>query len=172
MPVRPILLYGDPRLEAQNAPVSSFGPELAQLVEDLFETGWRAPGLGVAAPQVGVNMRLAVVDLSVGEDPEARIVLANPEIMAAEGKVSLEEGCLCFPGLFTTLSRPRRVVVRAQDVDGEWREIEAEGRLAQAMCHEIDHLNGVLIVHHLRGLKRKMFERRVAKMRNLGVWPS
>jgi len=108
-----ILRYGDPRLEAPNAPVEDFGPELGELVETLFEAGWRAPGLGVAAPQVGVSMRLAVVDLSLGEDPEERLVVANPEIVGREGRVALEEGCLSFPGLFTTITRPRRLWVRA-----------------------------------------------------------
>jgi peptide deformylase len=167
---RPILVYGDPRLEAPNATVESFDGSLDKLIEDLFETGWKAPGLGLAAPQIGVNLRLATVDLSVGKDPDQKIVLANPEIIETSGKVSLEEGCLSFPGLFTTLSRPRELVVRAQDADGQWREIEADGLLAQAVCHEIDHLDGTLLVHHLRGIKKKMFLRRVEKMRKTGVW--
>jgi peptide deformylase len=171
MAVRPILVYGDPRLEAENLPVTDFGAELHDVVEDLFETGWKAPGLGVAAPQIGVNLRLATVDLSVGKDPGQKVVLANPEIIHTEGSASLEEGCLSFPGLFTTISRPRRLVVRAQDQHGEWRSHTAEGLFAQAVCHEVDHLDGRLLVHHLRGLKRKMFLRRVAKMRDLGVWP-
>lgn len=171
MSVRPILVYGDPRLEAPNRPVEVFGDALAALVEDLFETGWRAPGLGLAAPQVGVNLRLATVDLSIGKDPSQRLVLANPEIVRSEGTVSLEEGCLSFPGLFTTLARPRELVVRAQDADGEWREIQASGLLAQAVCHEVDHLDGRLLVHHLRGIKKRMFLRRVDKMRTTGVWP-
>lgn len=170
MTVRPILVYGDPRLEATNAPVGSYDDGLSALVEDLFETGWRAPGLGLAAPQIGVNHRLATVDLSVGKDPAQKIVLANPTITETSGKISLEEGCLSFPGLFTTLSRPRELVVRAQDIAGEWREIEASGLLAQAICHEVDHLDGRLLVHHLRGIKKKMFLRRVAKMRKSGVW--
>jgi peptide deformylase len=168
--VRPILVYGDARLEAPNAPVVSFDETLAVLVDDLFESGWKAPGLGLAAPQIGVNLRLATVDLSVGKDAGQKIVLANPEIIHRSGKVSLEEGCLSFPGLFTNLSRPREITVRAQDMDGEWIELEASGLLAQAVCHEIDHLEGRLLVHHLRGIKKKMFLRRVAKMRNTGVW--
>jgi len=170
MSVRPILVYGDPRLEAKNASVDTFDGALGALVEDLFETGWRAPGLGLAAPQIGVNLRLATVDLSVGKDPAQKIVLANPTIAETSGNISLEEGCLSFPGLFTTLSRPRELVVRAQNIAGEWREIEASGLLAQAICHEVDHLDGRLLVHHLRGIKRKMFLRRVEKMRKSGVW--
>jgi len=136
----------------------------------LFETGWKAPGLGVAAPQIGVNLRLATIDLSVGKDPDQKTVLANPEIIATQGMISLEEGCLSFPGIFTTISRPRELVVRAQDLDGSWREIEESGLLAQAVCHEVDHLDGRLLVHHLRGIKRTMFLRKVAKMRKTGVW--
>jgi peptide deformylase len=171
MTIRPILVYGDPRLEAFNDPVTSFDSELRGLVEDLFETGWKAPGLGLAAPQIGANLRLATIDLSVGKDPEAKIVLANPEIIQRTGKTSLEEGCLSFPGLFTTIERPSRLTVRAQGVDGSWREFEADGLLAQAVCHELDHLDGVLLVHHLRGMKKRLFMRRVAKMRSTGAWP-
>lgn len=170
MSVRPILVYGDPLLEAANGPVERFGEELVTLLDDLFETGWKAPGLGVAAPQIGVNLRLAAVDLSVGRRAEERIVLANPEIIHQQGKASLEEGCLSFPGLFTTIERPTAITVRAQDEHGAWRDLEADGLLAQAMCHEIDHLEGRLIVHHLRGMKKKLFMRRVAKMRRLGIW--
>ncbi|MFV2072845.1 MAG: peptide deformylase [Thermoanaerobaculales bacterium] len=170
MAVRPILVYDHPRLEATNQAVGNFGTELQPLIDDLFETGWRAPGLGLAAPQIGVNLRLATIDVSVGKDPETRIVLANPEIIRHQGHVSLEEGCLSFPGLFTTIERPRELCVRAQDEHGDWHEIEADGLLAQAICHEVDHINGVLLVHHLRGLKRRMFLRRVAKMKRLGVW--
>jgi len=172
MSVRPILVYGDPRLEAPNDPVTEFGEELEAVLDDLFRTGWKAPGLGLAAPQIGVNLKLATVDLSVGKNPDSKIVLANPEITSVEGSTSLEEGCLSFPGLFTNIARPRRLTVRAQDEHGTWRSIEADGLLAQAVCHEVDHLNGVLLVHHLRGLKRQMFMRRIAKMKKLGVWPS
>ena len=170
MSVRPILVFGDPRLEAENRPVESFDDELRGMVDDLFVTGWKAPGLGVAAPQIGVNLRLATIDLSVGKDPDAKIVLANPEVVHKQGKVSLEEGCLSFPGLFTTIERPTALVVRAQDLAGMWQDIEADGLLAQAICHEVDHLNGTLLVHHLRGMKRRLFLRRVEKMRRLGVW--
>lgn len=172
MAVLPILVYGDPRLEAVNKPVEDFGEELQSLIEDLFETGWNAPGLGLAAPQVGVNLRIATIDPSVGKDPDARMVLANPEIISRQGGTSLEEGCLSFPGLFTTIKRPTTLRVRAQDESGRWYEFDAEGILAQAICHEADHLNGVLLIHHLRGMKRRLFMRRVGKMRKLGVWQS
>lgn len=170
MAVRTILVYGDPRLEAENAPVERFDAELDALVADMFETSWAAPGLGLAAPQVAVNLKLAVVDLSVGKDPSQKMVLANPEIDWQEGKVAQEEGCLSFPSLYTTIARPRRLRVRYQDQQGEPRAIEAEGLLAQALCHEIDHLDGRLLVHHLRGMKKRLFLRRVDKMRSTGVW--
>ncbi len=171
MTVRPILVFGDPRLEAPNLPVDDFGGELQALIQDLFETGWKAPGLGVAAPQIGVNLRLATIDLSVGRDPGVLIVLANPEIIHRQGRATLEEGCLSFPGLFTTIERPTALTVRAQDQHGGWRDIEADGLLAQAVCHEVDHLDGVLLPRHLRGMKKRFFMRRVEKMRKLGVWP-
>jgi peptide deformylase len=170
MTVRPILVYGNPLLEAANHPVEDFGEKLEALIEDLFETGWKAPGLGLAAPQIGVNLRLVTIDLSVGRDPDAQIVLANPEIIHRRGTTPLEEGCLSFPGLFTTIDRPAALRVRAQDRVGQWQETEADGLFAQAVCHEVDHLDGVLLVHHLRGMKRRLFLRRVAKMRKLGVW--
>lgn len=172
MPARGILLYGDPRLEAENLPVEDFDSGLSDLIDDLFATSWKIPGLGVAAPQVGVNLQLAVIDVSVGEDPSAKLVLANPRIVHNEGRITVEEGCLSFPGLFTKLERPRRIRVAAQDETGAEFEVEAEGLLAQALCHELDHLDGKLLVHHLRGLKRKMFLRRVAKMRTSGAWLS
>ena len=172
MTVLPILVYGDARLEAVNEPVEDFGEELGSLIEDLFDTGWNAPGLGLAAPQIGINLRIATIDPSVGKDPNARMVLANPEIISHRGGARLEEGCLSFPGLFTTIQRPTTLRVRAQDESGRWCEVDAEGLLAQAICHEVDHLDGILLVHHLRGMKRRLFMRRVVKMRKLGIWQS
>ncbi len=167
---RPIILWGDPRLVAPNAPVEAFDQDLDRLITEMFETSWAAPGLGLAAPQIAVNLRLAVLDLSVGKDPDQKTVLANPEIIDREGQVSMEEGCLSFPGLFTTFERPQSITVRAQDATGKWREIEAEDLLAQTLCHEIDHLNGTLLIDHIRGLKRKMFIRRVKKLQQAGAW--
>ncbi len=165
-----ILLFGDPRLEAPNQGVESFDSELKDLVEALFETGWRAPGLGVAAPQIGHNLRIAVVDLSVGKDPCARLVLANPCLLATRGRVALEEGCLSFPGLFPRVVRPRWVKVTARDLRGRPITLEAEGVLAQAFCHEIDHLDGRLLVHNLRGVRRALFMHRLARLRGSDSW--
>lgn len=165
MPTLKILLYGDRRLVASNAPVEEFGPALSRLLDEMKHTCWTLPGLGLAAPQVGLNRRLAFVDLSIGEDPDALTVLANPEIIAREGHVILEEGCLSFPGIFTRIRRPRKVTVRAQDEHGAWRTLTAEGTLAQAFCHEIDHLDGILLPDHLRGVARSLFLARVAVAR-------
>jgi peptide deformylase len=167
---RPIILWGDPRLIAPNAPVEIFDQDLDSLIDEMFETSWAAPGLGLAAPQIGINLRLAVLDLSVGKDPGQKTVLANPEITDREGRVSMEEGCLSFPGLFTTFERPKSITVRAQDATGKWQEIEAEDLLTQALCHEIDHLHGTLLIDHIRGLKRRMFIRRVKKLQQAGEW--
>lgn len=165
-----MILWGDPRLVAPNAEVDVFDEKLELLIAEMFQTAWATPGLGLAAPQIGVNLKLAVLDLSVGKDPKQKVVLANPEISHREGRISTEEGCLSFPGLFTTFERPRMVKVRAQDGAGEWRNIECEGILAQAVCHEVDHLNGVLLIDHIRGLKRTMFVRKVKKLQQSGAW--
>jgi len=168
--VRPILVFGDPRLGAENEPVEEFGPVLERLVADLFETAWSAPGLGLAAPQVGVNLALAVVDLSVGGDPSARVVLANPTVVSAAGAMTVEEGCLSFPGVFVTLSRPRKLVVRAADQVGRTRLVTGEGLMAQALCHELDHLKGVLLSNHLGGMQRRLLLHKVARLRRAGRW--
>ena len=170
MPRRPVILWGDPRLVAPNAEVELFDENLEKLITEMFETAWATPGLGLAAPQIGVNLRLAVLDLSVGKDPKQKIVLANPEITQSVGSVSAEEGCLSFPGLFTTFERPQSATVRAQDGTGKWQSIECNELLAQAVCHEIDHLNGVLLIDHIRGLKRRMFVRKVKKLQQAGAW--
>ncbi len=169
MAVRPILLYGDQRLVAENAAVESFGRDLDELLLDMRESCWAAPGLGLAAPQIGINLRLAIVDLSAGRDPDGVIVLANPRLVASAETRRLEEGCLSFPGLYATLSRPSRVTVAAQDEAGKGREIEADGTLAQAFCHELDHLDGVLLPDRLRGPARYLFLLRVRWARRR--WP-
>lgn len=165
-----IILWGDPRLEAANAPVRNFDQDLHQLTEEMFSTCHRAPGLGLAAPQIGLNIRLTVLDLSVGRDPAQKMVLANPKIIEESGSTTLEEGCLSFPGLFTHIQRPKKVVVSAQGVDGREILVEGEELLAQALCHEIDHLESILLIHHLKGLKRRMFLKKVEKLRKAGQW--
>jgi len=165
--IRDIVRYGDERLRAENVEVEPAWPELPALLADMIETCHAAPGIGLAAPQIGINRRVAVIDLSVGSDPSSLIVLLNPVILETEGERKEEEGCLSVPDLSERLLRPTKVKVRAGDAAGQIREIEGEGLLARALCHEIDHLNGILYVDRLRGLKReltrKKLERRAAR---------
>lgn len=164
MAVLPIRIYPDPVLRVECPPVDRFDDELRRLASDMIETMHAAPGVGLAAPQVGVELRLAVVDLSVGEDPEALLVLVNPELVEEEGRESEVEGCLSIPDLTEKVERPFQVVVRAQDLEGERFEIEADDWLARAILHEMDHLDGVLFVDHLRGLRKERAKRQLRKL--------
>jgi peptide deformylase len=171
MAIRDIVKYGDPRLVARNEEVTDFGdPALGALVQDLFETGWAAPGLGIAAPQIGVNMRVCVVDLSVGKDPAQRLVLVNPKVVDAEGLVRDEEGCLSFPDIVEIVERPEAVAVEAFDEKGVRRVLEASDLLARAFCHEIDHLDSRLFVERMSSLKRGLVLRKVLKRQKRGEW--
>ena len=161
--IREIVKFGDSRLLAANAEVADFDGAIAGLVADLVETCHAAPGLGLAAPQIGVNLRVAIVDLSVGQDPSAVVVLVNPRLVAADGEIRTDEGCLSIPGMSEPLARPARVTVEAADASGKRRAIEGADLLARALCHEIDHLDGKLFVHRLRGLKRELVLRKVAR---------
>ena len=161
--IREIVKFGDARLLAPNADVAEFDGDLARLVADLVETCHAAPGLGLAAPQVGVNLRVAIVDLSVGRDPSAVTVLVNPRIVREEGEIREDEGCLSIPGLSEPLARPARVVVEAADAAGKRREIDGTGLFARALCHETDHLDRRLFVHRLRGLKKEMVLRKIRR---------
>jgi peptide deformylase len=154
--IREIIKYGDRRLQAENAEIVDFGPDLEALLRDLVETCHAAPGLGLAAPQVAVNKRVAIVDLSVGKDPAGVVVLVNPVILEAEGEVREEEGCLSIPGLSEPLVRPSRVTVEAADARGRRRRLAGEALFARALCHEIDHLDSRLFVERLKGLKREL----------------
>jgi peptide deformylase len=168
--IYPIVKYGDPILEKPGAPVKKFDAELEQLVEDMFASMYAAQGVGLAAPQVGLSLRLAVVDVTGGKNPEAKIVLANPEITHAEGEVREEEGCLSVPGFRGYVLRPQFVTVKAQNAKGESFEIRGENLLARAFCHEIDHLNGILFLQHLSMLKRDLIKRKIKKLRKQGEW--
>ena len=165
-----IVKYGDPILEKPTTPVSKFDAELEQLTEDMFASMYAAQGVGLAAPQIGLNLRLAVVDVTTGKNPEAKIVLANPEIIHAEGEKREEEGCLSIPGFRGYVVRPHFVTVRAQNAKGETFEIRGEDLLARAFCHEIDHLNGILFIQHLSMLKRDLIKRKIKKLRKQGEW--
>lgn len=164
MAVLPIRIYPDPVLRAKCAPVERFDDEIRTLAEDMVETMHDAPGVGLAASQVGIELRLAVVDLSVGKDPEQLLVLVNPEVVEEEGEATEVEGCLSLPEITDKVERPFRVRVLAQDLDGESLEIEADDWLARAILHEIDHLDGVLFVDRLRGLRKDRARRALKRL--------
>jgi len=168
--IYPIVKYGDPILEKPGAPIKKFDAELEQLAEDMFASMYAAQGVGLAAPQIGKSLRIAVVDVTGGKNPEAKIVLANPEIIHAEGEVREEEGCLSVPGFRGYVLRPQFVTVKAQNAKGETFEIRGENLLARAFCHEIDHLNGILFLQHLSMLKRDLIKRKIKKLRKQGEW--
>jgi peptide deformylase len=166
-----IVLFGEPVLEKQAAAVTEFDtPELNKLIDDMFESMYAAKGVGLAAPQIGIAQRIAVIDLSVAEDPAQKIVLINPEIIRKEQFQTGEEGCLSLPGFREQVTRPNSVTVRAQTVKGEPFEMTGEELLARAFCHEIDHLNGRLYISHVSALKRDLIRRKVRKLVKAGEW--
>lgn len=169
--IYPIVKYGDPVLEKRAAAVTEFGtPELERLVEDMFSSMYAAKGVGLAAPQIGIARRIAVIDCSTGEDHNQRIALINPEIVHVEGRQSAEEGCLSIPGFRENVTRPRRVTVRAQKTSGEFFEMTGEELVARAFLHETDHLNGKLYISHVSALKRDLIRRKVRKLIKAGEW--
>jgi peptide deformylase len=165
-----IVKYGDPILEKPSAAISKFDAELAELAEDMFATMYAAQGIGLAAPQIGKSIRITVVDVTGGKNPEAKIVMVNPEIIHFEGEKREEEGCLSVPGFRGYVVRPQFVTVKAQDAKGEPFEIRGEDLLARAFCHEIDHLNGILFLQHLSMLKRDLIRRKIKKLKKQGEW--
>lgn len=168
--IYPIVKYGDPVLEKPAAPIAVFDDELKKLVEDMFESMYAAHGVGLAAPQIGISKRLAVVDVTFKEDPAAKIVLVNPEIVHSEGRQSQNEGCLSIPEFREPVTRARKVMVRAQDVNGKFFEKTGEDLLARAFLHETDHLNGKLYINHLSALKRDLMKRKIRKLIKAGQW--
>lgn len=168
--IYPIMKYGDPVLEKPSEPVRVFDGELKKLVEDMFESMYAAHGVGLAAPQIGISKRLAVIDVTFKEDADAKLVLVNPEIIHTEGKHTQNEGCLSIPEFREPVSRPMRVTVRAQDVNGKWFEKTGEELLARAFLHETDHLNGKLYISHLSALKRDLMKRKIRKLMKAGQW--
>lgn len=168
--IHPIVKLGDPVLETPTKPVEKFDDDLKKLVDEMFESMYAAQGVGLAAPQIGVNLRIAVIDVTNGKNPEGRIVCANPRILHAEGEQSEEEGCLSIPGFRGRVARPLFVTVGAQDASGKEFEMRGEGLLARAFCHELDHLDGVLFITHLSILKRDLIKRKVRKLRKAGEW--
>lgn len=168
--IHPIVKYGDPVLETPTKLIDKFDEELQKLTDDMFESMYAAQGVGLAAPQIGVGLCVAVIDVSNGKNPEARLVCANPQITHAEGEQREEEGCLSLPGFRGHVARPQFVTIRAQDVTGKEFEMRGEGLLARAFCHEIDHLQGTLFIAHLGLLKRDMIRRKIRKLRKDGKW--
>ena len=166
-----IVKYGDPVLETPAQPVTEFGTsELRDLIDSMFETMYAAKGLGLAAPQIGISRRLAVIDTSAGQDPAARVVLINPEIVEQNGRQVGEEGCLSIPGFREDVKRAMKIRLRAQNVEGEWFETGGEELLARAMQHELDHLNGILFINHVSPLKRDLIKRKIRKLAKAGEW--
>jgi peptide deformylase len=168
--IYPIVKYGDPVLEKLAVPVTEFNDELKKLVDDMFESMYAAHGVGLAAPQIGISKRLAVIDVTFKEDPHAKLVLANPEIIHAEGRQTQNEGCLSIPDFREPVKRANKVTIRAQDADGNFYEKTGEELLARAFLHETDHLNGKLYIQHLSALKRDMIKRRIRKLMKTGEW--
>lgn len=168
--LRPILRLGDSILTEPAKPVEALTPEIDTLVNDMIETMYAAPGIGLAAPQVGVSLRVFVVDLSIGRDPAALRVMINPEFVEREGMQLEEEGCLSIPGFTATVARPKRVVVKGLDREGTEYRIEGTGLLARALQHEMDHLQSCLFVDRLRGISRDLILRKIKKLSKAGKW--
>ena len=168
--IYPIVKFGNPILEKPSAKVTMFDEELKTLIDDMFESMYAAHGVGLAAPQIGIGRRIAVIDVTFKEDPKAKLVLINPEIIHTEGKHTQSEGCLSIPDFRENVTRPNKVTVRAQDVHGKVFEKTGEELLARALLHETDHLNGKLYIRHLSALKRDLIKRKIKKLIKAGEW--
>ncbi len=168
--IRAIVKYPDPILQRPTEPVAEFNDELRALAADMFESMYKAVGIGLAAPQIGVGKRITVIDLSNQQNPDDKIVLVNPQIVHREGKQVEEEGCLSLPDIRDKVMRAAKVRVRAQDLDGKPIELEGTELLARAFQHEIDHLDGILFPWRLSALKRDLILRRIRKLQKTGEW--
>ncbi len=168
--IRPLLRYGSDVLHQPAAPVEAITPEIDRLIDDMIETMYAAPGIGLAAPQIGVPLRIFVVDISIGRDPKGLIVMINPEFVERDGMQLEEEGCLSVPGFNATVVRPQRAIVKGLDRSGSEQQVEGTDLLARAFQHEMDHLDGRLFVDRLRGIKREMIVRKIRKLAKAGKW--
>jgi len=168
--IHEVVKYPDPVLAKPGVPITVFDAKLKTLVDEMFESMYAAQGIGLAAPQISISQRLTVIDCSFKKNPEEKIVLINPEIIDREGKQVEEEGCLSLPDIREKVQRAAWVKVKAQNVDGEWFEVEGEELLARAMQHEIDHLDGILFIDRLSRLKRDLVLRKIKKMQKNGEW--
>jgi peptide deformylase len=168
--IYPIVKFGNPVLEKKAEMVTVFDDELRKLIDDMFESMYAARGVGLAAPQIGISRRIAVIDVTFKEDPKAKLVLLNPEIIHTEGRFKQSEGCLSIPDFRENVTRPRAVTVRAQDEHGKIFELTGEELLARALQHETDHLNGKLYISHISALKRDLIKRKIRKLVKAGEW--
>jgi peptide deformylase len=168
--LRPILKLGDAILNDPTRPVDVITPDIEQLIDDMIETMYAAPGIGLAAPQVGASLRIFVIDISLGRDPAALHTMINPEFVERDGMQLEEEGCLSVPGFTATVARPRRVIVKGLNRQGESHTIEGTGLLARALQHEMDHLNQCLFVDRLRGISKDLIVRKIKKLQKAGKW--
>ena len=168
--IRPIVLWGSEVLEKLSEPITNVTDAEVKLVQDMIETMYKAPGVGLAAPQVGVAKRIMVTDTTSGEKKDHLFTILNPEIVVAEGEQYEDEGCLSIPGFSATIVRPKKVVLRGVDLDGKEIVLEGSGLLARAFCHEIDHLEGKFFLDHISFIKRDMIKRRIKKLIRQGKW--
>lgn len=165
-----IVVFGDPVLQKKGERVDQFDEELTRFIAEMHQAMIKANGVGLAAPQVGASKQICIVDLSVGENPDDLHILINPEVIHSEGLQKGEEGCLSFPDIITVIERPYRVTVRAQNLSGNTFEVSGEGLLARAFCHEIDHLNGVVMTDRVSNLKKSMIQKKIQKRVKAGTW--
>lgn len=168
--LRPILRLGDSVLSEPTLPVGTITPEIETLIDDMIETMYAAPGIGLAAPQIGVSLKIFVIDLSLGKDPAQLHTMINPGFVEREGMQLEEEGCLSVPGFTATVARPKRALVKGLNRQGEEYRIEGTGLLARALQHEMDHLNQCLFVDRLRGISKDLIVRKIKKLRKAGKW--
>lgn len=165
-----IVKYPEPVLHQVGKPVTEFDAKLKSLVADMFETMYAANGVGLAAPQINESKRLFVMDCSSGEDETQKIAMINPEIVHFEGEQIGEEGCLSFPGVFQKIQRSLRTIVRAQNVSGDWFELDGTELTARCMLHETDHCDGIVFLDRMTPLKREMAKRKIRKLQKTGEW--
>jgi peptide deformylase len=168
--IRPILRYGDQVLHQAAAAVTDLTSDVDRLIDDMIDTMYAAPGIGLAAPQIGVPLRMFIVDLSLGRESDGLMVMINPSFVEREGVQLEEEGCLSVPDFNATVVRPARAVVKGLDRTGSEHRREGSGLLARAFQHEMDHLDGTLFVDRLRGIKRDMILRKIRKLSRAGKW--
>jgi len=168
--ILPLLRYGANALHQPAAPVAEITADIDRLITNMVETMYAAPGIGLAAPQVGVPLRIFVIDLSMGRDPNGLITMINPEFVERDGMQLEEEGCLSVPGFNATVVRPQRAVVKGLDREGNLQQVDGEGLLARAFQHEMDHLDGMLFIDRLRGIKKEMIVRKIRKLAKAGKW--